>query len=229
METNVIIENLPFLLKSLKTTLSIALISILTSFVLGTILGVLRCSKLYPLNWVATVFIEITRSIPLILYIIFIHFSVSPIIYSTGVLKFLIGNSSLEFQSGFIALTLFTSAYIAEIVRSGINSIEKELINSAKSLGMNVFQRLRYVILPITFKRMTPSLISQFITLTKDTSLVSTIGLIELTRAGEIICERTFKEFEVLLFVALVYLVVCFSISYFGQRITKTEFAGVNG
>jgi len=225
MDFSVITSNSDLILSGLKLTLSLSLISIFFSLILGTFLGVLRCSKLFPFNVLATIFIEITRSIPLILYIIFIHFSFSPLIYANHWLQFILGNSSLEFQSAFLALTLFTSAYIAEIVRSGIGSVEKELVNSAKSLGLTFYQRLRYVILPITIKRMTPSFIGQFISLTKDTSLVSVIGLVELTRAGEIICEETYKEFEVLLFVALIYFVICFSISFVTQKLTKNEFS----
>lgn len=218
MDFGVITQNFDFLMKGLKFTLSLALISIVLSMFLGTVLGVIRHSKITFFSQLSTFFIEITRSIPLILFIIFIHFSFSPFLYENAVFSSILDMPSLEFQTACIAMTFFTSAYIAEIVRSGLLSIENEFIHAAKSLGLNYFQRLRYIVLPIAIKRMTPALISQFIALTKDTSLASAIGLIELTRSGEIVYERTHKEFEILIFIAIVYFLVCYSISLIGKK-----------
>jgi His/Glu/Gln/Arg/opine family amino acid ABC transporter permease subunit len=217
-----VVQNFDFLMQGLKITLNLALFSIAGSLIIGTVLGILRFSRLFPLNYISAGFIEIQRSIPLILFIIFIHFSISPVIYKNLVLKNLLGDYSLEMQSAFIALTFFNSAYIAEIIRGGLKSIETCLIDAAKSLGLSYYQRLRYIIMPIAYKRMRPALVSQFIALTKDTSLASAIGLIELTRAGEIIYERTYDEFAILIFIALLYFLICFGISSFSKNITGT-------
>ena len=207
-----------FLVHGLFNTIVLAFFSIIGSMFLGTILGALRYSKAPILSWIAVAFIEITRSIPLILFIIFIHFTISPIVYQNFTAS--LGAFSLEFQSAIIALVLFTSAYVAEIIRSGLNSIESAQINSAKSLGLNKLQMLKYIILPIAISRMVPALVTQFISLAKDTSLISIIGgVIELTRSGEIIYERTHQEFQVLLVVAFLYFIVCFGLSCLSKKL----------
>jgi len=197
-------ENFDFLMKGLFITFKLSLISISGSLILGMIFGILRYSMLFLISWLAVGYIELVRSIPLILFIVFIHF---------GAIPYLTGEPSSFFNSSCIALIIFTSAYVAEIIRSGLNSIEKGHIDAAKSLGLNAFQRLIYIILPMAVSRMTPALVSQFISLIKDTSLASTIGLIELTRSGEIIYERTYHESEILIFIAFVYFVICFGLS----------------
>jgi polar amino acid transport system permease protein len=201
-----IFNNFDFLLKGLFMTFFLAILSISGSLILGIILGVLRNYGLLPFKIFSTLYIETFRSTPLILFIVFIHF---------GLLPFILGEPSSFFGSSCVALILFTSAYVAEIVRSGFNSIDKSNVDAAISLGLTPYQRLRYIILPIAIARMIPSLTSQFIALIKDTSLASTIGLIEFTRAGEIIYERTYHEFEILLFIAFVYFIICFSLSSF--------------
>lgn len=209
-----VIQNFDFLMKGLGVTLRLAIISIFFSLILGLVLGVIRYSKLIFFSWIAAVYIELVRSIPLILFIIFIHF---------GFLPYIMGVETSIFQSSVIALSVFTSAYIAEIIRSGLKSIEMGHIDAARSLGLNYFQRLTYIIIPLSVKRMTPALVSQFITLIKDTSLASTIGLIELTRSGEIIYERTYKEFEILVFIAFVYFIICFSLSLISKKLESRQ------
>ena len=184
-----VFNNFGFLMRGLGMTVQLAVLSIAGSLVLGTFFGVLRYLKIAPISKIASVYIESVRSIPLILFIVFMHF---------GFLPFVFGFPSSFFTSSCIALIIFTSTYIAEIVRGGLNSIEKGHIDAAASLGLTRYQRLAYVILPLAFARMMPALVSQFIALIKDTSLASIIGLIELTRAGEIIYERTYHEFEIL-------------------------------
>jgi putative glutamine transport system permease protein len=197
-------DNFDFLMKGLLVTLKLALISVSGSLIFGTIIGILRYSKIFLISWLAVAYIETVRSVPLILFIIFIHF---------WALQAITGEPPTFFISSCVAFIIFTSAYIAEIIRSGLNSVEKGHIDAAKSLGLNSMQRLTHIILPLAVSRMTPALVSQFISLIKDTSLASTIGLIELTRSGEIIYERTFHEAEILIFIAFIYFIICFSLS----------------
>ncbi len=208
-----IANNFDFLMKGLTITIKLALISVTGSLVLGTILGILRYSKIVLISWFAVIYIETVRSIPLILFIIFIHF---------WAMQAITGVSPTFFSSSCVAFIVFTSAYVAEIIRSGLNSVEKGHIDAAKSIGLSSIQRLKYIILPLAIRRMTPALVSQFISLIKDTSLASTIGLIELTRSGEIIYERTFHEAEILIFVAFIYFIICFSLSKL-SRITEAK------
>jgi His/Glu/Gln/Arg/opine family amino acid ABC transporter permease subunit len=220
---NDIIANSDLLFKGLRITLMLGILSGVTSLVLGTLLGLARYSNITPLKICAVTFIEITRSIPLVLYIVFIYLTCSPILGQINIFHDEIFGS-LEFQSAFIALSLFTSAYIAEIVRSGLKSVETTQIQAAKALGLNIFQRLKYVILPCAISRMMPALVSQFISLIKDTSLASIIGLIEFTRSGEIIYERTYNETQILALIALVYFVICYGMSQFSKKLEQRPF-----
>lgn len=219
-----IILNSDLLFKGLRITLMLGILSGVTSMILGSILGIARYSKILPLKLISGAFIEITRSIPLVLYIVFIYLTYSPILASINIFHDEVFGS-LEFQSAYIALSLFTSAYIAEIVRSGLKSVESTQIQAAKALGLNVFQRLKYIILPCAISRMMPALVSQFISLVKDTSLASVIGLIEFTRSGELIYERTYRETQILVLVAVVYFVICYGMSLVSQRLEKRPFA----
>lgn len=209
---NVILHNLPFLLKGLWVTLNLAFVSMVLSMVIGTALGVVRFAKIPLISNLVGLFVDFTRTVPLILYIIFIHYSFSPYLYAhADFLKYL-GVDCLEMYSAIIALVAFTSAYVAEIIRSGLQSVEKEQILAAKALALNNYQIIEFVILPQAIARMKPALCAQFITLVKDTSLASAIGLIEFTRASEIVYENSLHEFQILTFVALVYITINFLI-----------------
>lgn len=210
MNFDAVLSNLPFLLQGLLITLKVAFISIVLSMVLGTFLGVIRFMKIPVFSFITGLFIDITRSIPLILYIIFIHFSISPYLYEHADFLRHIGIDCLEMYSAIIAIVAFTSAYIAEIIRSGLNSVEKQQILAAKSLGLNSWQVTEYVVLPQALTNIKPALCAQTITLVKDTSLASAIGLIEFTRASEIVYETSLHEFQILVFVALVYIAINF-------------------
>lgn len=221
MNFKVIMDNLPFLMQGLFITLKVTFISILLSTLIGSILGIIRFSKISVITKIIGLFIDITRSIPLILYIIFIHFSISPYMYEHVNFLQYVGVDCLEMYSAILAIVIFTSAYIAEIVRSGLESVEKEQILAAKALALNNYQVIEYVVFPQALTRMKPALCAQLITLVKDTSLASAIGLIEFTRASEIVCENSLHEFQILCFVAFVYITINFIIykSFFPQKI----------
>lgn len=221
MSFKVILDNFPFLMQGLFVTLKVTVISVILSMLLGTILGIIRFSKIPIISKIIGIFIDITRSIPLILYIILIHFTISPYLYEHTIFLKYIGINCLEMYSAIIAIVIFTSAYVAEIIRSGLESVEKEQILTAKALALSNQQIIEYVILPQALKRMKPALFAQCTTLVKDTSLASAIGLIEFTRASEIVCENSLQEFQILLFVALVYMLVNFSIYRFSTPLNK--------
>lgn len=210
MNFDVIVHNFPFLMQGLFVTLKVAFISMILSMFFGTILGIIRFWGIPILSMLSGLFIDITRSIPLILYIIFIHFSISPYLYTHADFLRYIGVDCLEMYSAIIAIVAFTSAYIAEIIRSGLKSVEQEQILAAKALALNNYQIMEYIILPQAISRMKPALCAQFITLIKDTSLASAIGLIELTRASEIIYETSMHEFQILSFTAFIYISINF-------------------
>lgn len=219
MFLNDIIENFNFLMKGLFTTLELAIVAIIGSFLIGIILGICRHTNTPILSWLATGYIEFVRSIPLVLFIVFVHFGLLP-----GVFQI----QPTFFMSASIALIIFTAAYVAEIVRGGLKSIAYGHIEAAKSLGLNYFQMMIYIVLPLALSRMSPALVGQFIALIKDTSLASIIGLMELTRSGEIVYGRTFHEFEILLFIALIYFAICYSLSLFTRKLESIYRISIN-
>ena len=218
---NDLISNMPFLLNGFKVTIILSFYSIIFSLLLGIILGVVRFFKIPVISFLCACFIELTRSIPLILYIVFIHYTISPYLFNTYNVTSYLGLNSVEMQTALISLTLFTSAYIAEIVRSGMENIDRQQIWDAKSLGFSTLQTIKYIVLPVVLAKSLPSWIAQFASLIKDTSLVSVIGLVELTRASEIISEITRKDFIIMLFTLFTYFIICFVLSKLAHYLNK--------
>lgn len=218
---NDLISNMPFLLNGFKVTIILSFYSIIFSLLLGIILGIVRFFKIPVISFLCACFIELTRSIPLILYIVFIHYTISPYLFNTYNVTSYLGLNSVEMQTALISLTLFTSAYIAEIVRSGMENIDRQQIWDAKSLGFSTLQTIKYIVLPVVLAKSLPSWIAQFASLIKDTSLVSVIGLVELTRASEIISEITRKDFIIMLFTLFTYFIICFVLSKLAQYLNK--------
>lgn len=201
------------LAQGLLYTVLLSVSSFAVAFVLGTGLGLLREEvKGWP-GKLATLYIEFLRGIPLILFLIFIHYGLLPLLF--GQSNFLV--------SSWLAFVLFEAAYIGEIIRGGLRSVSATEREAAISLGLNRWQQVREVLLPLTFGRMAPALVGQFISLIKDTSLAAVVGVIELTRAGEIIYEQRFHDLEILLFQALVYFLLCFGIALLGRRFESPE------
>ncbi|MEW5818647.1 MAG: amino acid ABC transporter permease [Cyanobacteriota bacterium] len=189
------------IIDGLKMTLMISVLTAIVSLPLGIILGIMRTSKIRILRWPATLYIELIRSLPLVLYMVMIFLTMS------------IGAEN----RGVFTLASFTAAYIAEIVRGGLNSVDKNQIRAAYSLGMKTHQVLLKIAIPQALTRMIPALVNQFNVVIKDTSLVS-IGLLELTKAGKILSERkAMFSMEIMLIIAAIYFVVCYGLSIFGH------------
>lgn len=208
-----ILTGWPLLSKGLLYTLVLGLVSFAGGLAGGTVLGLLREENRGPAGRLAACYIELMRGIPLILFLVFIHYGLMPLVF----------RHSNFLTSSLLAFILFESAYIGEIIRSGLKAVSRPEREAAVSLGMTYPQRLWHVILPLAYSRMMPALIGQFITLIKDTSLASIVGVVELTRAGEIIYEQTFHDFEILLFVATVYYLICFTLARLGKRFETPE------
>lgn len=204
---------LPLLMKGLLYTLGLSLCSFIIALGAGTGLALLREELRGVPGRLATLYIEFMRGIPLILFLVFIHYGLMPLVF---------GHSNF-IVSSLLAFVLFESAYIAEILRSGLRGVNTQEREAAKSLGLNEWQQLRFVVLPLAYSRMMPALIGQFISLIKDTSLASIVGVIELTRAGEIIYEQRYHDFEILLVQAVIYFMVCFTLSRLSRRYESPE------
>lgn len=185
-----------------KLTLYLAVVSTIVGFVLSVVVALLRISRLWILRWPASWYIEIIRGTPLLVQVL-IAWLVLP----------QLGVKLPILQAGLLALIVNTSAYQAEAIRAGIQAIPTGQMEAATSLGMTYMQSMRYVILPQAFRLVIPPLGNEFIILLKDTSLVSLIGVVELTQAAQIFSARTFLVLEAYLGVALIYFVMTYSIS----------------
>lgn len=189
---------MPVLLQGLWYTVIATVVSLIFAMILGIIFGFFKISGSRILRALAAIYVNIFRGTPVLVQAFFFYFGVPSV---TGV--------QLDaLTAGIITLALNAGAYITETVRSGIQSVDPGQMEASRSLGLGWGKSMRKVVLPQAFKIMTPSLINQFIITLKDTSLLSVLGLAELTYQGRIVIASTFRSFEVLIMVALVYFVV---------------------
>ncbi|KEK23823.1 amino acid ABC transporter permease [Bacillus gaemokensis] len=198
-----------FLLKGLLVTLEIAVVAILLSFIIGSVVGILRYTKIPVISQLLAFIVEIIRNLPLLLIIFFTYFALP----EAG-LKLEITTAAI------VALTIFEAAMISEIVRSGLLSIEKGQIEAARASGLSYVQTLWYIILPQALRRMVPPLVSQFISLLKDTSLAVVISLPELMHNAQIINGQNVNYMiPTLILVACMYFVVNYSLSLVSRKL----------
>ncbi len=193
----------------LWTTLWISVVSGAFGLLIGLFAGLCRLSSNPTLRDLSTVYVELVRGTPLLVQIFIFYFFIGTVL-----------NLSREF-AGVAALALFTGAYVAEIVRAGVQSIAKGQGEAARSLGLNTSQSMRHVILPQAFKRVLPPLAGQFISLVKDTSLVSVIAITELTKSGREAITTSFSTFEIWFCVAGLYLLINLPLSHFASRLER--------
>ncbi|WP_026137286.1 ABC transporter permease subunit [Candidatus Caldatribacterium saccharofermentans] len=193
---------LPSLLVGATVTLRITSLSIALGLGIGIVAGLARVWPNVALRAVAGAYIELVRGTPLLVQIFLVYFGLPAL-----------GLNLDPFVAGVIAMGINSGAYVGEIVRGGIESIARGQMEAALSLGMTWHQAMYYVILPQAFVRILPPLGNEFIALLKDSSLVSTIAIAELTRTGQIIITRTFKSFEIWSGVALFYFIMTYLIS----------------
>jgi arginine/lysine/histidine/glutamine transport system substrate-binding and permease protein len=197
----VIVQSFPALLQGALVTLQLTILSVVLGLVGGSLIGIVRLSHVAPVRLLARVYVDFFRGTPLLVQIFMIYFGLPAILQELG-LTFTFD----RLAAGVIALSLNSAAYIAEVVRAGIQSIEVGQAEASQSLGLNSVQTMRYVIFPQAFRRMIPPLGNEFISLLKDTSLVSVIGFEELVRKGQLIVADNYRAFEIYAAVAVIYL-----------------------
>ena len=193
------------------TTISLTGISFLLVLVLGLVIALMRLSKSNALRGISTVYVEIIRGIPLMVQLIFWYFAIPSIIQDLG--HSLNIDSLIHFRTDAISmailgLTICYSAYMSEVYRAGIQSITKGQMEAARSLGMNYFQSMRFVILPQALRVILPPVGNEFITLLKDSSLVSVVAVADLTRRGREFMAANFLPIQTWVMIALLYLVL---------------------
>ena len=204
-DMNLVVNSFPLLLIGAGVTIQITVLSTAIGFVIGLIVGVARISNLRLLRMLAEVYVEFFRGTPLLVQIFLFYFAL-PVITGQRIDPFIAAISACGINSG---------AYVAEIFRAGIQSVDDGQMEAGRSLGMTWLQTMRYIIVPQAFKRVIPPLGNEFIAMLKDSSLVSVIGFEELTRRGQLIIAKTYGSFEIWMSVAVIYLVMTLTISRF--------------
>ena len=205
------LTNLKFLLSGLTTTIYISVISIIISMILGLIIAIPSLAKNKILTYINIGYVEIVRAVPLLVLILWIYYG----------LPIMTGISFSPFVSGIIALAISESAFQAEIFRAGINSIKKAQWEAGSSLGLNFFKRLRLVIFPQAIKNILPAIGNQFVYVLKMSSLVSIIGIGDLTRKANELVVTTYRPLEIYTFLILEYLVLILIVSFFVRKLEK--------
>lgn len=193
----------------LLLTLEISALSLVFALALGLVVGLGRVARNPAVADLAAFYVELIRGTPLLVQLYIVYYFIGDLLHLSA------------FAAGVAALSVFTGAYVAEIVRAGIQSIHKGQTEAAQSLGLSGAQTMRYVVLPQATRRILPPLAGQFINLIKDSSLVSVIALMDLTKAGREVVSSTFSPFEVWFTVAIMYLLLTGSLSWAVRRLEK--------
>lgn len=202
-DLSLVTDSLPLLLQGALVTLEITALAVGLGLVFGLVAALAQLSKFAPLRLTAKVYVDFIRGTPLLVQIFIIYFA-RPVV---------IGHRIDPFFAAVAACSINSGAYVAEIFRAGIQSIDIGQMRAGLSLGMNWTMTMRYIILPQAFKRIIPPLGNEFIAMLKDSSLVSVIGFEELTRSGQLIIAETYGSLEIWSAVAIIYLVMTLTIT----------------
>lgn len=201
----------PSLVGALMETVKLSVLSLVFALILGVFFGLFRISKNKFLRGTATAYVEIIRGTPLMVQAFIIYYGIAQVLKPTGFSWAEIGGA---FTAGTVTLSLNAGAFMAEIIRGGIEAVDIGQMEAARSLGLSYTQALRKVILPQAFRIMLPSIINQCITSLKDTSILSVIGIRELTMSGKILAgNSTSLVMAIWIVIAMFYFAVCFALS----------------
>ena len=229
------------LLQGLIITVRVSIYASILALIFGVILGIARCSHNLVVRMLARTYLEFLRNIPpLVVIFIFYFFLAEQLIQAMSIEDWAYRVAKMEDKqlweffcgdmrrfsslvSGVIVLALFESAFVGEIVRAGIQSIDRGQREAARSIGMNKFQEMRYIILPQAMKKIMPPMANQFITLIKDSSIISLISVQELTYKTAELVSSTHMIFEAWLTTAAFYFIICFSLSLLFNKLERGE------
>jgi polar amino acid transport system permease protein len=215
LDWSVIPNNIEVFLEGLWLTLEISALALLFSIPIGILVGLLRVSRNKLVSFLAAAYVEIMRGIPLLVLLFWIFFVLGQFLQ--------LG----PYWSAVLGLATFSGAFVAEIVRAGIQSVPKGQMEAARSSGMTYIKAMRLIILPQAFRKVLPPMASQFIILIKDSSLVSVISVVDLTLVAKNLVATSFRSLEVWTFVALLYFILTFTLSqiirYFEKKYQVSE------
>jgi polar amino acid transport system permease protein len=199
-----------WLIEGTVTTLKLSGVSLALALALGVAVAVCRLAPFKPLNWLAAIYVEFVRNTPLLVQMLFWYFGATQLL--PGSVTDWLYEGNFEFAAAAVALTMYTAAFIAEDVRSGIRSIPKEQMEAARAAGFTFLQAMRYVVLPQALRITVPPLINQALNLTKNSSLAMAIGVAELTYRTREIESFSFKTFEAFAACTTIYLALSLAI-----------------
>lgn len=215
-KNNTMMKYVPYFVKGIGYTIVITIFSVLIGVILGTVLALMRLSKIKIVHWIAVCYIEFIRGTPQMVQILFVYFGVGYLISGLSAVV-----------AGIIAIGLNSGAYVAEDIRSGINSIAKGQTEAARSLGLSQAKTYRYVVIPQALRNIWPALGNEFITLLKDSSLVSVIGVSELMYQTQLIQTSTYRGVMPLFIAMIIYFIMTFTLSrilnYFEKRMKYND------
>lgn len=194
-----------YYISGIKTTISLSFFALLIGSILGGALSLMRLSRSKILKFISTIYIEIIRGTPIIVQISMVYFG-SYVLLGIDINKFL---------SALIAVALNSAAYVAEIIRSGIQSIDKGQMEASRSLGVSHRETMQHIILPQAIKNILPALGNEFVTLIKETSVASVIGTADLMYSSKIVTSKSYEAFTPLVVIAIIYFILTFGISQF--------------
>ena len=205
------------LLRAMGQTLLLTLLSLVFAMIIGMIFALMNVGRNRVFNFIGTVYVDAVRGVPLIVLAYFIYFGVPAGIQALGIQGFRLP----ALQAGTIALSMNCGAYMAEIIRAGIQSVDKGQMEASRSLGLSYGKSMRLVVLPQAIRTMIPSIINQFIITLKDTSILSVIGFPELTNTGKTIMGNTFKNLQTWAIVGIMYMIVIITLSKVAKRMER--------
>ena len=205
MDFELIEQSLPYLIQGALITIEITLMAVGIGFFIGLFAGIARICRIKALCIIATIYADCIRGTPLLVQIFLIYFAL-PMLIHTQINPFVAAVTACAINSG---------AYVSEIFRAGIQAIDQGQFEAGRSLGLSWWQTMYYIILPQAFHNILPPLGNEFITMLKDSSLVSVIGFEELTRRGQLIIAQTYASFEIWMTVAALYLIMTLAIAKF--------------
>lgn len=206
-----IAPSIPYILQGIEVTLKIVIVSALIGFFLGTLLALCKIGNVKVLKWVANIYTSIFRGTPLVLQLLMIYFGLPQII-------------GVEIDAYFAAVLAFglnSAAYISEIIRAGILAVDKGQVEASLALGIPYKKMMKDIILPQALKNILPALMNEFITLTKESALVTVIGALDIMRRAYIVGGQTFRYFEPLLIAGLIYYVMIMLLTYIGKIVER--------
>lgn len=210
--------------RGVPVTLIISLVAVMGGLVIGLLVAIAKRSKYRVLRGLATIYVDVLRGTPLLVQVLILAYGVPQIIRSVTDVQF---NWEHMIIVGFIACGINSSAYMAEIIRSGLQAVDIGQTEAARSLGLSSSQTMRYIIVPQAFKIIVPALGNEFVTLIKETSILSVAGIVEVTRRGTLWASSSFLSFQAYLGVAIIYLIMTLTLSrlvaYIERRLAQSD------